>query len=88
MKNKLCAKIRSDFYTIWVLTDQISSKNRLCAKIRSYILYLFPSHSQPCFLALDTQIKVRFWLSHTKLQHFYLLYLLLITVANLRLVSP
>ena len=40
MKNKLCAEIRSDFYTIWVLTDEISSKNRLCAEIRSYILYL------------------------------------------------
>ena len=60
MKNKLRAKIHSDFYTIWVLTDQISSKNRLCAKIRSYILYLLSSHSLPHFLALDTQIKVRF----------------------------
>ena len=57
MKNKLRAEIRSDFYTIWVLTDQISSKNRLCAEIHSYILYLLSSH---CVLALDTQIKVRF----------------------------
>ena len=60
MKNKLHSKIRSDFYTIWVLTDQISSKNRLRAKIRSYILYLLSSHSLPHFLALDTQIKVHF----------------------------
>ena len=60
MKNKLRAEIRSDFYTIWVLTDQISSKNRLCAKIHSYILYLLSSHSLPWFLALDTQIEVRF----------------------------
>ena len=59
-KNKLRAEIRSDFYTIWVLTDQISSKNRLCAEICSYILYLLSSHLLPCFLALDTQIKVRF----------------------------
>ena len=62
MKNKLCAEIRSDFYTIWVLTDQISSKDRLCAKIHSYILYLLPNHSLLHFLALDTQIKVHFWL--------------------------
>ena len=62
MKNKLHAEIRSDFYTIWVLTDQISSKNRLCAEIRSYILYLLSSHSIPRFLALDTQIKVCFGL--------------------------
>ena len=60
MKNKLRAEIRSDFYTIWVLTDQISGKNRLCAEIRSYILYLLSSHSLLHFLALDTQIKVCF----------------------------
>ena len=59
MKNKLRAKIRSDFYTICVLTDQISSKTD-CAEIHSYILYLLSSHSLPCFLALDTQIKVCF----------------------------
>ena len=58
MKNKLCAKIRSYFYTIWILTEKTSSKNNLCVEICSYILYLLSSHLLLCFLALDTQIEV------------------------------
>ena len=38
-KNKLRAEIRSDFYTIWVLTDQISSKKQtLCQNSFLYFI--------------------------------------------------
>ena len=60
MKNKLCAKILSYFYTIWILTDKTSSKTTFVPKF-VLIFYTYSSnHSLLRFLALDIQIKVCF----------------------------
>ena len=60
MKNKLCAKIRSYIYTIWILTDKTSNeKQPLCQNPFLYFISTLLTIRYRTFgFTLDIQIKV------------------------------
>ena len=61
MKNKLCAKIHSYIYTIWILTDKTSNeKQPLCRNLFLYFISTLLTIRYHTFgFTLDIQIKVR-----------------------------